>query len=866
MIVIHNYTKYSPGLRIVSIISSIVLLWMLGISMVLVLFNIGLGFAPDEASFNHSFLNRAYLDDQSALIQYLTETARLKEDDSLSGLDGTLSYYRTHFDPNETNLRFVATDQNGSLLLTNDPDYGINQVSLLCSDVDIQNLYLDAEEYEVRRQIRNPAAELPQLFAGSYDFGLDDPGEFLIWYFSDQQLNDAYNNSFPAMILSDPMQSAVLFDSAADARKFDYEAEFGEGCDYTVLSKPLRTAAKAADDAAEKPAVTTAVQGDTPAGSAEDTEADTGRNQPGIREYMERGDLANLYYQDQTGDLTDFEGTADEAEQKTAVLVSHYGKTEQFNVTLPEYYNYKMRGKYVRAESEQLESKLSGSIEINVRARRERNEIVSILYYLPADMPVDDQIRANYQILSSLFAHSEGASASMFLLLVLTVISCILMCTAAGHKPYSKELHVTHIHRMPFELFWLLPLIALLAALFVMRILYSSPYRIVAIFSIGMILCIAAFCILWLYTTAVRIKTDSFWSSFGVIRLVERFFRLFRNNAAAMLLTGVYVIVLGAVNVIFMRELMPLILIVDILTLLGILYCVYAYCELRRHAEAIAKGDYSEAKHPIPLRHNFAEFDRSLNGITDGVEAIVEKQLKAEHLRTELITNVSHDLKTPLTSIVNYVDLLSREPMQSREAAEYLDVLRRQAARLKKLTIDLVDASKASTGNLTVELVPTNIQVLIGQITGEYEEQLAQHGLTLVQNIPEEPLTIMADGRQIWRVFDNLLNNACKYALSGTRVYLDVSVKKNMLEIMLKNISATPLNISADELMERFVRGDSSRHTEGSGLGLSIARDLTVLQNGLMNLSTDGDLFKASLTFPLLEEKPAAEPAPEAET
>ena len=293
------------------------------------------------------------------------------------------------------------------------------------------------------------------------------------------------------------------------------------------------------------------------------------------------------------------------------------------------------------------------------------------------------------------------------------------------------------------------------------------------------------------------------------------------------------------------------ILFIDLLTLVGIAYCIYAYFELHKHVRQMETGDFSPAEHPVPLAVDFSRFDRSLNEITDRVGEIVAKQTKAEHLRTELITNVSHDLKTPLTSIVNYVDLLSREPMQTETASEYLEVLQRQAARLKKLTVDLVDASKASTGNLTVELVPTDIRVLLSQLAGEYEEQLAAHDLILVQNLPEESVTVLADGRQIWRVFDNLLNNACKYALPGTRVYLDARCEDGTVEIVMKNISATPLNISADALMERFVRGDASRHTEGSGLGLSIARDLTALQNGVLDLKTDGDLFKAILRFPV---------------
>ena len=297
-----------------------------------------------------------------------------------------------------------------------------------------------------------------------------------------------------------------------------------------------------------------------------------------------------------------------------------------------------------------------------------------------------------------------------------------------------------------------------------------------------------------------------------------------------------------------------------------LVYCIYAYFELHKHVREMESGNFEPATHPLPLGGDFARFDDSLNDITHSIEDVVARQTRAEHLRTELITNVSHDLKTPLTSIVNYVDLLSREPMQTEAAGEYLDVLRRQAARLKKLTIDLVDASKASTGNLNVELMPTDLQVLLSQIAGEYEGQLAAKELSLVLNAPEEPLTILADGRQIWRVFDNLLNNACKYALTGTRVYLDVCAENDLVKITLKNISALPLNVSPEVLMERFVRGDASRHTEGSGLGLSIARDLTALQNGILALSTDGDLFKVHLEFPLYHapEEPESAAAAEA--
>ena len=223
--------------------------------------------------------------------------------------------------------------------------------------------------------------------------------------------------------------------------------------------------------------------------------------------------------------------------------------------------------------------------------------------------------------------------------------------------------------------------------------------------------------------------------------------------------------------------------------------------------------------------------------------------MKSERLRTELITNVSHDIKTPLTSIVNYVDLLSREELQNEKAGEYLEVLQRQSARLKKLTDDLVEASKASTGNLPVSLESLELGVLLDQLSGEYGERLAEKQLTLLVTKPAEAVSVQADPRHLWRVLDNLMSNVLKYAMPGTRVYLDLERENGRAALKLRNISAAPLHVKPEELTERFVRGDSARSTEGSGLGLAIAASLCKLQNIELQLATDGDLFKVTLLF-----------------
>ena len=241
-----------------------------------------------------------------------------------------------------------------------------------------------------------------------------------------------------------------------------------------------------------------------------------------------------------------------------------------------------------------------------------------------------------------------------------------------------------------------------------------------------------------------------------------------------------------------------------------------------------------------------------LNQIGTGMDQAVKERMKSEHFKTELITNVSHDIKTPLTSIINYVDLLEKEDIDNQKAKEYLEVLDRQSARLKKLIEDLIEASKASTGNLKVNMERCNAGVMLTQTIGEFEEKLEKNQIELLIKKPEEEVYLMADNRHLWRVFDNLMNNICKYAAPGTRAYVNLEREKDHAVIIFRNVSKYPLNITSEELMERFVRGDDSRNTEGSGLGLSIARSLTELMAGSMALVVDGDLFKVILKFPVV--------------
>ncbi|MCM1257995.1 MAG: HAMP domain-containing histidine kinase [Roseburia sp.] len=239
-----------------------------------------------------------------------------------------------------------------------------------------------------------------------------------------------------------------------------------------------------------------------------------------------------------------------------------------------------------------------------------------------------------------------------------------------------------------------------------------------------------------------------------------------------------------------------------------------------------------------------------INNIGMGLSNAVEENLKSERLKTELITNVSHDIKTPLTSIINYVNLIKMENIQNEKIENYVDILEKKSMRLKQLTEDLMEVSKISSGNIELDMQPINMVELIYQTGGEFNEIFEEKGLTIITRLPKEPVMILADGSRLWRVVQNLYNNAAKYALKDTRVYVELKVEEGWAEFSMKDISEQELKAEENDLSERFVRGDESRGTEGSGLGLSIARSLTNLMGGTFVVHLDGDLFTVSIVFP----------------
>ena len=292
-----------------------------------------------------------------------------------------------------------------------------------------------------------------------------------------------------------------------------------------------------------------------------------------------------------------------------------------------------------------------------------------------------------------------------------------------------------------------------------------------------------------------------------------------------------------------------LLLVVVLAGMVLTVYSAYIFGTLLDAAKRMRGGDLDIKVDEKYMLGAYKDMARELNGLSDVVQLAAQKQMRSERMRTELITNVSHDIKTPLTSIINYVDLLQK-PHSQEDGEQYLEVLSRQSARMKRLIDDLIELSKASTGNIPVELTRIDGVEAVNQALGEFMDKLKAAELTPLFRQPEEPLYIHADGRLLWRAMSNLLTNAVKYAQPGTRLYIDMVAVDKKVCISLKNISRDPLNISAEELMERFVRGEASRNQEGSGLGLNIAQSMMELQHGALELLVDGDLFKATLIFP----------------
>ena len=489
--------------------------------------------------------------------------------------------------------------------------------------------------------------------------------------------------------------------------------------------------------------------------------------------------------------------------------------------------------------------------------------------YLDEDLPVQDAYAFYTNAIRFGYAMRYWVYVIGLACLALWVACYVCLLCSAGRRPRSEDVHPGPLHKFPFDLL----LVSAVAVFYGATCFADSFYYFSDVEEMiaGITLIFLALCtFLGLsVSAAARIKDRSLLKNTVIWKLCSLLIRLvkFAGKTVLLLLRNLPLIwrtVLIAVGLVAADWLLlflafngegdaVLFWILKVLVQTGaLLYGALFMRKLQQGGAALAAGDLSFKTDTRIMFWDFKRHGENLNRISEGMSAAVEERLRSERMKTELITNVSHDIKTPLTSIINYATLISESPCDSDRHGEYSQVLVRKSEHLRRLLDDLVEVSKANSGNLEVALSRCDANVLLTQAAGEFAQRCENAGLTLIATGPETPVHILADSRRIWRVFENLMSNACKYSLPGSRVFLSLEQTGSDAVFTFRNTSNTVLNISAGELMERFVRGDSSRSTEGSGLGLSIAQSLTQLQGGTMTVTIDGDLFKVTLRFPLV--------------
>ena len=557
------------------------------------------------------------------------------------------------------------------------------------------------------------------------------------------------------------------------------------------------------------------------------------------------------------------------------------------------------------ADQEVLYSEeLSTGYNYDSKTDRHYETIYSINYYQAPEYEVQVWLAENvlmgpdYMLITALYPYRDYFIPVALAALAAFAVSFVFLCTVAG-RTKNGEVKLAAINRIPLDLYGIF--MAGLAVLLFMplvwlfeeasyytdgsRTIWDNPYLcllICCLCGLGMALCIIGF----LYAFAAQVKaSDNYWLRHTFIgwclrqlgkvlgwvgkgfAAVGKAFQTAGRGCRAVFLmlpviwqwivtaAGMALVVglsaiLCAVSMGMGSVFWGSVCTISVLGCIGIV-CYGGWCfgTLLKGIQTMSSGDLNYKINTRFLYGSFREFGKQLNSLAEAAKLAAENQMKSERMRTELITNVSHDIKTPLTSIINFVDLM-KKPHTEAEGEEYLAVLDRQSQRLKKLIDDLMDMSKASSGNMSVELSKIDASEAVNQALGEFADKLEKARLTPVFRHPEEQVLLRADGKHLWRILSNILNNAVKYALPDTRLYIDLMVLQGNAVIAVKNISREQLNVNAEELMERFVRGDESRNTEGSGLGLNIAKSLTELQGGQMHLMVDGDLFKVTLIFP----------------
>lgn len=479
---------------------------------------------------------------------------------------------------------------------------------------------------------------------------------------------------------------------------------------------------------------------------------------------------------------------------------------------------------------------------------------------IDTDFPIEDEF---YEYGQQYVKYWKTITMSVILEIISGVCFLILICyltVTTGKIDHNSRIYSKDFDKIPIEI--LLGLIAGDIAVIgysMFRLLGEIHLNAVLVICYGVVILVVNIIGVSAYLSIVRrVRTGTIWKKSMVCWMIRGIHKcvLNRKITTRMIL---YYTAFAAMHILCMilfgyRKGIPILLGFDFIFLYFLLREGVQRSEINEGIEHLKNGDIDYQFDVEKFNGNNREMAESINLIGNGIKKTVSENLKSERLKADLITNVSHDLKTPLTSIINYVDLLKRQNVQDEKAVEYLKILENKSQRLKHLTEDLLEASKISSGNIKLEWMKINFKELILQTNGEFSEKFEEKGLDLIVHASEGQALIWADGRRIWRIVENLYNNVFKYAMPNTRVYVDINIKneENEVEFSIKNISQQALNIEASELTERFIRGDISRSTEGSGLGLSIAKNLTELQNGEFLIYLDGDLFKVTVKFPLV--------------
>ena len=507
-----------------------------------------------------------------------------------------------------------------------------------------------------------------------------------------------------------------------------------------------------------------------------------------------------------------------------------------------DYYYHYSDGKLKLSDSENLVKKADKA--------EKSGDYGKVSIYLDETLAVNDNYAEEYKKFEILAPFRR-----LFIPVGLAVFAALaavlaMIYSSAGISRKSDQLKLFKIDRLLFEVLLLL-LVSVtflhysIASKSVFSAYADETSRIIC--AIVLILSETSFIYAVLASLARRIKTKTFLNT----SLLGHFICLFKM--IPMKATVIFAAIMYMILLVYASSKPWLSILCGGILIFGVLIMLANGRQLSYASAKLADGnlDYRIKEDDLDkMLWFFRKHGEQLNSIADGLNDAVEKQMKSERMKTELITNVSHDIKTPLTSIINYVNLLKDDHTEEQEK-EYIEVLSRNSERLKNLTEDIVEASKAATGNISVEPEKTNVLELTEQALAEFEQKLSDAKLTPVVRISED-LNVMADGKLLWRIISNLLSNCVKYSMPGTRVYIEAAkTEDNTAVISFKNISREQLNISADELIERFVRGDQARSTEGSGLGLHIAKSLAVLQHGDLHLTIDGDYFKAVVEIPL---------------